>query len=353
MRNFLSLWLFFGFSLLANAQNFTVTLDPGHGGKDPGACGSTCQEKQIVLSVAKKVGQLLEDNQPDIKAVFTRKTDIFIELEQRAQIANKAKSDLFVSIHTDAVDNKRAYGATTFIMGASKEESNMAVARRENSVILLEDNYEQRYEGFDPSSVESYIMFELMQDVNLEQSIQLANYIQGNLENLKRSSRGVRQAPYWVLHRTSMPAVLVELGFISNPDEERYLKSESGQNALARTIYQAIVRYKEDFDRKSVRGKKAVDDAEASVGMEEVPESAPTGIEYRIQVLTSEKVLQHNDPRMRGYSLQYYQDKGLYKYTFGSYPSVAEANKQLKTLAGVFPGAFVVCLKDGARYNAR
>ena len=339
----------------ATPHVFTVVLDPGHGGKDPGACGPTAQEKNIVLSVAKKVGQRLSDTQGNgIKVIYTRSTDVFVELEQRAVKANKAKADIFISIHTDAVKSRSAYGAGTFTMGLSKEASNLAVAQRENSVILLEENYRQRYEGFDPTSSESYIMFELMQDINMEQSINLASAIQTNLVKRKRLDRGVRQAPYWVLHRTSMPSVLVELGFISNPDEERYLKSEKGQNELAGCIADAVVAYKKAWDSKTGSGLQAAAPPASAQKPSAPAASTPKDgdIRFAVQLFTSGKKLDASDRAFKGLKpVTFYQEKNLYKYVYGSFRTEDEAKKARKSILQKFPDAFVVALKDKRRIS--
>ena len=226
------------------AQNFKVVLDPGHGGKDPGAMRGNFVEKKIVLDVALKVGKLLKLDK-DIKVIFTRKTDVFVEVVERTRIANREKADVFVSIHVNAAKNTAAYGAETYIMGISKNEANLEVAKRENAVITLEDNYEKHYEGYDPNRPESLIGLTLMQEQFIKQSIDLASKIQVRFKNdVLRNDRGVRQGPFWVLHSALMPSILVELGFISNKEEGEYLNSEAGKNELAKAIARAIREYK-------------------------------------------------------------------------------------------------------------
>ncbi|RRA93755.1 N-acetylmuramoyl-L-alanine amidase family protein [Paenimyroides viscosum] len=226
------------------AQNFKVVLDPGHGGKDPGAMRGNFVEKKIVLDVALKVGELLKLDK-DIKVIFTRKTDVFVEVAERTRIANREKADVFVSIHVNAAKNTAAYGAETYIMGISKNEANLEVAKRENAVITLEDNYEKHYEGYDPNRPESLIGLTLMQEQFIKQSIDLASKIQVRFKNdVLRNDRGVRQGPFWVLHSALMPSILVELGFISNKEEGEYLNSEAGKNELAKAIARAIREYK-------------------------------------------------------------------------------------------------------------
>lgn len=226
------------------AQNFKVVLDPGHGGKDPGAMRGNFVEKKIVLDVALKVGELLKLDK-DFKVIFTRKTDVFVEVAERTKIANREKADVFVSIHVNAAKNTAATGAETYIMGISKNEANLDVAKRENAVITLEDNYQKHYEGYDPNRPESLIGLTLMQEQFIKQSIDLASKIQVRFKDeVMRTDRGVRQGPFWVLHSALMPSILVELGFISNKEEGEYLNSEAGKNELAKAIARAIRDYK-------------------------------------------------------------------------------------------------------------
>lgn len=227
------------------AKTFTLVLDAGHGGKDPGALGKVGKEKNINLAVTKAVGKLVEDNLKDVKVVYTRKTDVFVELNERAAIANRAKADLFVSIHTNALPGRaQGRGSETYTLGMHRAADNLAVAKRENSAIMLEKDYENRYEGFDPKSSESYIIFEFMQDKNMERSVKLATLIQQQFRSAGRVDKGVHQAGFLVLRATSMPSCLVELGYITTSTEESYLTSDRGVNELAKSIYEAIKKYK-------------------------------------------------------------------------------------------------------------
>lgn len=227
------------------AKAFTLVLDAGHGGKDPGALGKKGKEKNINLAVTLAVGKLVEQNLKDVKVVYTRKTDVFVELNERAAIANRAKADLFVSIHTNALPKgAQGHGSETYTLGMHRAADNLAVAKRENSVIMLENDYENRYEGFDPKSAESYIIFEFMQDKNMEKSVDLATLIQQQFRAAGRIDKGVHQAGFLVLRNTSMPSCLIELGYISTASEENYLVSNRGVNELAMSIYQAIKKYK-------------------------------------------------------------------------------------------------------------
>lgn len=228
-----------------NASTFTLVLDAGHGGKDPGALGKRGKEKNINLAVALAVGKLLEQNLKDVKVIYTRKTDIFLELNERANIANRAKADLFVSIHTNALPKgAQGQGSETYTLGMHRAADNLAVAKRENAAIMLEKDYESRYEGFDPKSAESYIIFEFMQDKNMERSVQLASLVQQQFRSAGRIDKGVHQAGFLVLRATSMPSCLIELGYITTASEENYLTSDRGVQKLAQSIYQAIKKYK-------------------------------------------------------------------------------------------------------------
>ena len=226
--------LFFPFCIgNAEAKDFVVVIDAGHGGHDPGAVGRISKEKNINLNVALKLGKLIQKNCSDVKVIYTRNRDVFIPLDRRAEIANNAKADLFISIHTNALANNRtAKGASTWTLGLAKSDANLEVAKRENSVILYESDYQTRYAGFNPNSAESYIIFEFMQNKHMEQSISLASEIQKSFGACKRVDRGVRQAGFLVLRKTSMPSVLVELGYISNRQEEQFMRTAAGQNKL-------------------------------------------------------------------------------------------------------------------------
>lgn len=240
-------------------DRFIVVIDAGHGGKDGGAVRGTYKEKEINLGVALALGKLIESNMSDVKVVYTRKTDVFVDLYKRADIANKAKANLFISIHTNSTAAKvtTASGADTYILGLAKSEENLAVAKRENSVILLEDNYTKRYEGFDPNSPESNIIFEFMTDKYMEQSLQFASNVQSGFSGVaRRVDRGVLQAGFLVLRESGMPSVLIELGFINNPAEAKYLSSSTGQRNMASAIFSGLQKYKKEFDKK--QGKSYV-----------------------------------------------------------------------------------------------
>jgi N-acetylmuramoyl-L-alanine amidase len=236
-------------ALLPDYKVNVVVIDAGHGGKDSGTLGKKSKEKDVALSIALKLGHYIETNLPDVKVVYTRKDDTYPELDERAAIANKHKADLFISIHANANPNVKAFGTETFVMGLTKEQKNFDVAKRENSVIMLDENYKERYEGFDPESPESYILFSLTQSAYQESSLSFAHKVENQFKNrVGRSSRGVKQAPFWVLWSTAMPSVLIETGFLSNTEEEKYLTSEKGQELLASGIYRAFKEYKAEVD---------------------------------------------------------------------------------------------------------
>ena len=230
----------------------TIVIDPGHGGKDPGTMGTkryNKYEKDIALSVSLLLGEYISNTFPEINIIYTRDKDVFLELNERTQIANNSKSDLFISIHCDGFTNSKASGASVFVMGMSKLKANLDVAMRENAAIYLEDNYKQKYDGFDPKSIESYIVFNLMQNTHLEQSLQLAEEIDLEFSTkANRKSRGVKQAPFYVISRTNMPSILIECGFLTNPNEEDFLHSALGQDYIASAIFRAFRSYKESVE---------------------------------------------------------------------------------------------------------
>lgn len=228
-----------------NSKQMVVVIDPGHGGKDPGAVSKGIQEKDIVLGIGLKLGKYINENFPDVKVVFTRNTDVFVPLIDRSRIANRNKADLFISLHANTCGTPSLRGTETFVLGLHRSNDNLDVAKKENSVILMEDNYRQTYEGFDPNSSESYIMFEMVQDNYLDQSLSFADDIQRQFKSrLETSNRGVKQAGFLVLRESSMPSVLVETGFVSNQAEANYLKSEEGQHVIASSIFDAFRKFK-------------------------------------------------------------------------------------------------------------
>lgn len=400
-------------SVFAQDNKFVVVIDPGHGGRDTGAVRGSIKEKDINLGVAQLLGAMIEENHKDVEVVYTRKKDIFVDLNRRADIANKAKANLFISIHTNstAAKSTNVSGADTYILGLARSEESLEVAKRENSVILLEDDYKKKYEGFDPKKPESYIIFEYISNKYLEQSLQFADFVQKNFKSVaKRTDRGVRQAGFLVLRRTSMPSVLIELGFINNSSEASYLSSRLGQRSMATAVYSGFEKYKREFDKKQVSSYVAVNTANTEVenvsedktrrsipvvrvkneDIKPVERATSTGkitageqknnetvvqekpiekpviktqekkeepkkdygnqIEYRVQFLISQKVLPANSSLFKGLSpVQSYKDEGGYKYTYGSttnYNEIIRIQRQVRTK---FKDAFVVKFRNGER----
>lgn len=359
------------FCLQAEAQNFTVVIDPGHGGRDPGAIGRKGKEKNINLNVALKLGQLIKNNCKDVKIVYTRQKDVFVALDKRAQIANNAKADLFISIHTNSVAKSRSVrGTETYTLGLHRTDDNLEVAKKENSVILIENDYEQRYAGFNPNSSESYIIFEFLQDKNMEKSVQLATQIQRQFKNkAKRIDKGVHQAGFLVLRETTMPGVLIELGYISTPDEERYLLSENGTSALAQSIYQAFLTYRKQHHGSAVQPSATPQKMESdnkpmsqpskqnqekqnkdtSQSTSASKESKPI---FKIQFLTSSKKLPAGSKQFKGLApVGYYQENGTYKYTYGESTDYNKVLKTKRQIATKFKDAFIIAFKNGKKIN--
>ena len=272
-----ALFLFAGTALaqaVGRKTDFVLVIDPGHGGHDAGACGNFSKEKDINLDVALEFGRLVQANCPAVKVIYTRRTDVFIPLQTRADIANRNKADLFISVHTNSLPGgKVAYGAETYTLGMARAEANLEVAKRENSVIIYEKNYQQTYAGFDPNKTESYIIFELLQDKHMKQSVELARAIQQQYVSCAgRKNKGVHQAGFLVLRQTSMPAVLTELGFISTPEEERFLNSRNGVKKMGRSLYNGFRTY---YDRHvAAAGQTQSPPASASDTADETPGSA-------------------------------------------------------------------------------
>ncbi len=345
--------LYYTSPLMAREKTFTVVIDAGHGGKDSGAKGSRTNEKTINLAVAKKLGNMIAAGHDDVKVIYTRKTDKFVELNERANIANRNKADLFISIHTNSIKKgKTAKGAETYTLGLARTEENLKVAMLENSAILLEDDYIQKYEGFDPNSSESYIIFEFMQNKHVEQSVSFASEIQKEFTSAKRVNRGVRQAGFLVLKATGMPSVLIELGFISNKEEERYMHSTAGQNKLAKAIYKAFSRYKKDYVRKQggFSTKHTTDKKEnKSIPISDSIKETAGEIVYKVQILTSDKQIPLSSGIFKGYDVSCYKDDQSYKYTYGESTDIKEIKKIKKEISKDFKDSFIIRMRDGKR----
>ena len=348
-------------------KDFVVVIDAGHGGHDPGAIGKISKEKNINLNVALKVGNLIKNNCDDVKVIYTRSKDVFIPLDRRAEIANNAKADLFISIHTNALANNRtAKGASTWTLGLAKSDANLEVAKRENSVILYESDYQTRYAGFNPNSAESYIIFEFMQDKYMEQSVHLASLMQKQFRHTcKRLDRGVHQAGFLVLKASAMPSILIELGFISTPEEERYLNSETGATTMAKGIYHAFLNYKREHEIRLTGVSKTVIPTEQKeqdiekendrpVTVQKVAESATNDneITFKIQILTSSKPLAKNDKRLKGLKgVDYYKEKDIYKYTYGASGDYNKVLRTKRTITAKYKDAFIIAFRDGEKMN--
>lgn len=330
----------------------TVVIDAGHGGRDPGAVGKRAKEKDIVLAIALKLGRYIEENIPDVKVVYTRKTDVYPKLIERARIANEAEADLFISIHVNALENKpHVQGTLTLVLGQHRADENFDVAVRENSVILLEEDYETTYEGFDPQSAESYIMFSLMQKTFFKQSIEFGDFVQHQFkERARRKDLGVREQGLLVLAQTSMPGVLVETGFITNPEEEKFLMSTYGQEIIASAIYRGFKEYKEEIDRRSNLTVVIPDEApdpRSQLDETEV-ETDPDQVVFSIQVASSKNKIPTEPSSFKGYrNVNVMPDGRWYKYLVGRESSYHDALERCNEIKTDYPDAFVVASKNG------
>ncbi|MFP4025979.1 MAG: N-acetylmuramoyl-L-alanine amidase [Thiohalospira sp.] len=316
----------------------TVVIDPGHGGRDPGALGKIAKEKDIVLAIALKLGTFIEENLPDVKVIYTRDEDVFVPLDERAEIANKNKADLFISLHLNGNNNTRVYGTETYAMGLHKTDGNLEVAKKENAAILYEKDYSSKYEGFDPHSAESYIIFSFLQNTFLEQSLNYAAFVENEFETRAlRKSRGVKQAGFLVLWKTSMPSVLIEAGFLTNPQEEKYLTSQQGQEYIASAIYRAFKNYKQAIDAKSKFTTK-IDSLE-----NEQDKQSP--VFFKIQIASAHNQIEKTDPFFKTLeNIEEIKYNGMYKYTVGSATDYDEINKLKQDIEDLYPDAFVIAV---------
>lgn len=352
-------------SLAAN-KRFTLVIDPGHGGHDAGALGAISKEKNINLAVALRFGKYVEQNLPEVRVIYTRKTDVFIPLNERANIANRANADLFISVHTNALPaGKVARGFETYTLGMHRAKDNLDVAMRENSVISMEKDYQQRYQGFDPRSSESYIIFEFIQGKNMERSVELARMIQrGVCDGANRPDKGVHQAGFLVLRETSMPGCLIELGFITTPDEERLLNNDSRVDDIARGIYEAFAKYKNKYD-KSVSVPYRAKDSEDVNLPKIVPDQEPapktrvvTKAEvadapvFKLQIFVGSRNLRKGDAHFKGETdYDSFQEGNLVKYTLGASTNYNEIYRLRKEKLDKFPEAFIIAFKNGQKYD--
>lgn len=398
---FLIMFCLFALASVSAKDKFTVVIDPGHGGKDVGAVGAISNEKSINLNIALALGNLIERNLSDVKVIYTRKTDVFISLKGRAEIANRAKADLFISVHTNSVPPTKTppQGFQVYTLGMHRAKDNLDVAMRENSVISLEKGYEKTYQGFDPNSSESYIMFEILQSANMEKSVELARLIQRSVcSKANRNDKGVHQAGFLVLRETSMPSCLIELGFITSNEEEQFLNSSRGIDLMARGIYEAFVEYKNIYDgkvtipyRPSTKNQLPIENVlgrlsnntktpaeqvempkrikvvtqprttqtptvkhqrnreERHTSLDEASASIPL---FKIQIFAINRELSLDSELFKGYkNISFEVDGSLHKYMIGANEDYYEILRLKEELKQEFPEAFIVAFKNGQRMN--
>lgn len=375
-------------------KRFTLVIDPGHGGHDAGARGAISMEKNINLTVALRFGKYVEQNMPEVRVIYTRKQDVFIPLHERANIANRANADLFISVHTNALPaGKVARGFETYTLGMHRAKDNLDVAMRENSVISMEKGFEQTYEGFDPKSSESYIIFEFIQGKNMERSVELARMIQRSVcDSGCRPDKGVHQAGFLVLRETSMPSCLIELGFITTPDEERLLNDNAKVDDIAKGIYEAFAKYKNKYDRsvsvpyraanrqestlpkivpdsykeeaenrrvkkqEPVRRTRAAKTGDSDRKADTVasqsrnaPKDAPV---FKLQIFVGNRNLRKGDAHFKGETeFDSFQEGNLVKYTLGASTNYNEIYRLRKEKMEKFPEAFIIAFKNGEKYD--
>ena len=392
------LWMLAMTSFAAN-RNFTLVIDAGHGGHDAGARGAISMEKNVNLSVALQFGRYVEKYMPEVRVIYTRKTDKFVSLIERANIANRANADLFISVHTNALPaGKIARGFETYTLGMHRAKDNLDVAMRENSVISMEKDYKQTYQGFDPKSSESYIIFEFIQGKNMERSVELARMIQRKVcDNANRPDKGVHQAGFLVLRETSMPSCLIELGFITTPDEERILNNSDRVNDIAKSIYDGFAQYRNKYDKrvtvpyrplqsgdveelkeqesqhqvepqrkneaqkkvevlkKTEALKRTEPQKKAEVQKKVVaqkkpePKDAPV---FKLQIFVSDRILRKGDAHFKGETdYESFRECNLVRYTMGASSNYNEIYRLRKSLQEKFPEAFIIAFKNGQKYD--
>lgn len=356
---FLLIFFSFFFSLVLYAQTnpgkiHCICIDPGHGGKDPGCVGAKSYEKNIALSVALKVGKLIREKQPDVKVVYTRQKDVFIPLNERGKFANDQKADLFISVHVNAVATRNVRGIETFVLGLHKTEANLKVAMKENEVIKYEDDYSVKYSGFDPSKAESYIIFSMMQNLYLGKSLEFAGLVQEEMvKSTGKADRSVRQAGYLVLKDVAMPAILVELGFISNPEEERFLNSAEGQNKLAHSIVKAFLKYKKHVESNSaVLTPHPTQAAETTVSSGETAVRLPDGeLFYAIQIASAAARVKEPARLCPSQKVSELQTENRYRYYIGMAENFEEARLNLEKARQIVKDCFIIAVHKGKLIN--
>ena len=370
----------FSIAIFGADKRFTLVIDAGHGGHDAGAKGAFSYEKNINLNVALAFGKYVERNCPDVRVIYTRKTDVFVPLHKRADIANKNKADVFISIHTNALPKGHiARGLETYTMGIRRSDEKLSAAKRENSVIMIEKDYKEHYEGYDPNSPESTILFELMHDKNMAQSVELAKYVQTNVCAMaKRPNKGVKQDVFLVLRETSMPACLIELGFITTPDEEKFLNNKANIDKIAKGIYNAFAQYKAKYDKtgravyrfieekaddepeaETPKGKAEDDKAKADEDVKEEKkrradedEAAGGRPVFKVQILASNSKISLKKANFKGLEdVDSYEEGGMVKYTYGASTDYNEIYRLRKSILDKYPQAFIIAFKNGEKMN--
>lgn len=335
-------------ALLPQANAYTLVIDAGHGGKDPGAVGKNIYEKDLNLALALKIGEKIKQKYPNVKVVYTRDTDVFVPLQKRSEIANNNKADLFISIHANSSESKESQGLETFILGTDKMEKNLDVAMRENAVMMLESDYKTTYQGFNPNSIDSYIMFELMQNTFMDQSLQFATLVQQKcVEQLKRKDRGVRQAAFWVLLKTACPAILFEMGFVSHPEEEKFLSNNDKLDQMAQAITEAF----ESYAKHQITPQTTPQNTKPATKPTTKPATEPTAkpvtntqktTYYAIQIFASQKPLEANAPQFKGYKCQYIRAGGYYKYYTAENTDRSKVEERLLQVKKSFPDCWII-----------
>ncbi len=388
MKCFIAIWLnLFLCSVILFAQSNIsvlkkVVIDAGHGGKDPGAVGFGLKEKDITLSVALKLGKLITEHFKDVKVIYTRTTDEFVELYRRAKIANNAKADLFISIHVNSSKKPEPYGTETFVMGLSKSDANLDVAMTENAVILKEEDYKNQYEGFDPHSPEAYIIFSLYQNAFLDLSLTFSSYIQNEYEKIQRENRGVKQAGFLVLWKTAMPSVLTEIGFISNPDDASFLANERNHWLYAKSLFNAFSKYKgmlegkkyieldykdiqhylKEIKQSTVDTTKKDSPHKDSLIVSNFQDTLPKNnfqkvIEKLVQPKTNDTIyfyvqIASTDKPIKQFKVsgvEEFKMDNLYKYVCGKSLAYSEVLEKQKDIKKYYPDAFVIAIKNGKK----
>ena len=334
--------------VIKDEKKWVIVIDAGHGGRDPGASGLISHEKDVTLAIALKAGEYFQQNIRNVTVIYTRKDDSTVDLRDRPKIANKANADLFISIHANWAQSKNIKGTETYIMGTAKDQQNLEVAMKENEVIYLEKDYSTKYEGFDPKSSESYIMFSTTQKVFQEQSTDLASRIQTQFrERVNRNDRDVKQSGFWVLYNTKMPAVLVETGFISNPAEEKFLNSKEGQDYLASSIFRACRDYLNSIDSKSGISYEQNQSPDQETDTTGAPVSRSNEVVFMVQITTTTTKTEIKPENFKGLKdITEINAQDRFKYAAGSFKDYSDAAQYRKKIEGAYPDAFVIAVKD-------